>query len=251
MILYFSGTGNSEYIAKKIRKEISDEAVNLFEKIRNMDFTPMHSSTPWIIVSPTYAWRIPKVVENWLKKTELTGNKTIYFVMTCGGSIGNAGNYLEALSRFKNLSYMGCMSIKMPENYIAMFTTPDSKQALSIIQDAESILKDTVNVIKSNIMFDQPPITYKDKRNSGIINRAFYSVFVQAKKFYATDKCVSCAKCSDVCPLSNIELKNGKPIWGKNCTHCMACISYCPTEAIEYGNHTKGLNRYTCPIVIK
>ncbi|WP_229056928.1 MULTISPECIES: hypothetical protein [unclassified Holdemania] len=27
----------------------------------------------------------------------------------------------------------------------------------------------------------------------------------------------------------------------------MACISRCPMEAIEYGKHTQGLPRYTCP----
>lgn len=28
MILYFSGTGNSGYVAKRIRKEINDEVIN-------------------------------------------------------------------------------------------------------------------------------------------------------------------------------------------------------------------------------
>lgn len=43
MILYFSGTGNSEYVAKKIGKKIGDEVMDLFEKIRNDDFSSMHS----------------------------------------------------------------------------------------------------------------------------------------------------------------------------------------------------------------
>ena len=47
-----------------------------------------------------------------------------------------------------------------------------------------------------------------------------------------------------VCPLNNIRLENGKPVWGKNCTHCMACICYCPKEAIEYGQKSKGKPRY-------
>ena len=32
MILYFSGTGNSEYVAKRIEKEIKSESLNLFKK---------------------------------------------------------------------------------------------------------------------------------------------------------------------------------------------------------------------------
>ena len=46
MILYFSGTGNSEYIAKRIGEEINDEIMNLGEKIRSRDFSGIHSDTP-------------------------------------------------------------------------------------------------------------------------------------------------------------------------------------------------------------
>ena len=134
MILYFSGTGNSEYVAKRIAKEIGDETVNLFERIRNGDFSEMHSARPWVIVAPTYAWRIPRILDNWLKRTKLSGNQDVYFVMTCGGSIGNAGKYLATLCRNKNMRYLGCAEIKMPENYIALFAVPDRTDALKIIE---------------------------------------------------------------------------------------------------------------------
>jgi len=86
MILYFSGTGNSEYTAKRIREETDDNIMNLGEKIRSRDFSSIHSDTPWVVAAPTYAWRIPRILQEWLEKTELTGNRTIYFVMTCGGN---------------------------------------------------------------------------------------------------------------------------------------------------------------------
>ena len=54
--------------------------------------------------------------------------------------------------------------------------------------------------------------------NSGIINNLFYPVFVHAKKFYATDDCISCGKCVNVCPLNNVRIENGKPVWGDHCT---------------------------------
>ena len=37
MILYFSGTGNSEYVAKRISKMIQDEVMNLFDKCKEKD----------------------------------------------------------------------------------------------------------------------------------------------------------------------------------------------------------------------
>ena len=96
MILYFSGTGNSAYVAKRIGKEVMDDVINLFEKIRNKDNSKLYSEDSWIIVVPTYAWRIPHIVQNWIENTEFTGSKDIYFVMTCGENIGNAGKYLKS-----------------------------------------------------------------------------------------------------------------------------------------------------------
>lgn len=99
MILYFTGTGNSEYTARRIQQKTQDTIRNLFPFIRQHKAEPMHSQRPWVIVTPTYAWRIPRIVQEWLLTVELTGNMDIYFVMTCGGSIGNAADYLKRLCK--------------------------------------------------------------------------------------------------------------------------------------------------------
>ena len=247
MILYFSGTGNSEYAAKRISREIHDETVDLFKKIRNHDFTELYSEKPWIIVSPAYAWRIPRILNEWLGKTTLAGSKDIYFIMTCGGSIGNAGAYLKELCAGRQMDYRGCLPVIMPENYIAMFSTPAKEEALKIIEHAEATIDKAASFIKSKATFPQHSVTVKDKMSSSIVNRIFYPMFVHAKKFYVKDTCISCGKCETLCPLANIRIVDGKPVWGTDCTHCMACICRCPVEAIEYGKHSSGLPRYTCP----
>ena len=119
MILYFSGTGNSEYAAKQLGQALGEEVINLFEKIRDHDYSQLYSNTPWVIVTPTYAWRIPRLVQAWLAKTPLAQSKEIYFVLTCGGSIGNADKYLQNLCAAQKLNYRGCVEVIMPENYIA------------------------------------------------------------------------------------------------------------------------------------
>lgn len=247
MILYFSGTGNSAYVAKKIGQKIGDTVADLFEKIRTNDFSKLQSDRPWIIVAPTYAWRIPHILQEWLKNTELQGNKDLYFVLTCGGSIGNAGSYLKQLAGEKNMNYCGCLPLVMPENYIAMFSTPTKEEALNIIAQEESEIAKAAVLIQKGESFQKRNPTMKDKMSSGIVNKLFYPLFVHARKFYATDRCISCGKCAVVCPLNNIKMRSDQPEWGTECTHCMACINHCPTEAIEYGKHSKGLPRYTCP----
>lgn len=75
----------------------------------------------------------------------------------------------------------------------------------------------------------------------------YYKWFMKAKAFYATDECVSCGKCAASCPLNNIKLVEGRPVWGDDCTHCMACINLCPKQAIEYVEKTVGKFRHKCP----
>ena len=53
----------------------------------------MQTGRDMVLVTSTYAWRIPGVVSEWLGKTALTGAERIWFVMDCGSEIGNAAKY--------------------------------------------------------------------------------------------------------------------------------------------------------------
>lgn len=251
MILYFSGTGNSAYVAKKIAQNIQDETVSLNDKIRSGDDTRLYSQTPWVFVVPTYGWQIPRVVRDWMLRADFHGNRQAYFVMTCGGAIGNAGKYVKDLCGKKGFRYMGCQQIVMPENYIAMFQVPDEEEAKKIIAKAEPVIGETGNLIREGKEFPQRKTGFMDRLSSGPVNRLFYRLFVHAKKFYSTPDCVGCGQCAKVCPLQNVTMEKGKPKWGDHCTHCMACICKCPKEAIEYGSRSKGKPRYRCPVQVK
>ena len=84
MILYFSGTGNSKYVAKRIADALGDEILNLNDRIKVSDTLSVETDERLIVVTPAYAWRIPRIVRDWLRKTELRGAKQAWFVMTCG-----------------------------------------------------------------------------------------------------------------------------------------------------------------------
>ena len=74
MILYFSATGNSEYVAKRIGQKVEDEVVNLFDRLRTGDLSELHSEKPWVIVCPTYAWQMPHIVRDWLSDDTVCGS---------------------------------------------------------------------------------------------------------------------------------------------------------------------------------
>ena len=121
MVLYFTGTGNSRYLARRIAEGLDMPLYDLNACIKAGDTAPVQTGRDVVLVTPTYAWRIPRVVSEWLGKTALTGAERIWFVMDCGSEIGNAAKYNRQLAAQKQLQYMGTAQIIMPENYIAMF----------------------------------------------------------------------------------------------------------------------------------
>ena len=244
MIFYFSGTGNSNYVAKRIADALGDEIVNLNDRIKAGDTSPVETGERVIIVTPTYAWRIPRVVRDWLLKTELRGAKRVWFVMTCGSEIGNADKYNRELCAEKAISCMGTVQIVMPENYIAMFSAPQADEAREIVAKAEPSIDRAIAAIQSNQPFAPTRNNLYDRFMSGPVNPIFYKFFVKANAFAASSACIGCGQCAKLCPMNNVTLKDGKPIWGRNCTHCMACICYCPVSAIEYGKKSVGQPRY-------
>lgn len=244
MILYFTGTGNSRHIARLISKEIDDEIISINELIKSGSNNEIKSDKPFVIIVPTYAWRIPMVVEKFIKNTELSGNKKVYFILTCGADTGDATSFLKDISKEKGLEFMGLRALVMPDNYIVMYSIPSDEENERRIKSAEEEVNKIVKYIVSGRKFEENKTTIIDRMKSNSINKMFYKIYVSAKGFHTTDKCISCGKCEGLCPLNNIILVDGKPKWGENCTHCMACICGCPTYAIEYKNKTKNRIRY-------
>ena len=246
MILYFTGTGNSRYLALALKDALGDDCVDARVDMKRGSAGDFSSETPYVIVFPTYAWRMPHVFEDYLRRSAFSGCKKAYFVMVCGADVGNAGAYLRALCAEKGLEYCGLLPVVMPDNYAVMYDVTPADQAAPLLRAGEEKVLAAAEKVRAGEPFDERHITAVDKAKSSVMNRAFFKT-VGAKKFRATEKCVACGLCEKVCPLNNITLTNGRPVWGKNCTHCMACISRCPKRAIEYGKGTERRGRYVCP----
>lgn len=244
MILYFSGTGNSRHIAFGLNEAIGDEEMKDMGELLKSGITgDFYSEKPYIFVTPTYGWRIPRVISDLIKRSKFSGSRKAYFVLTCGDSIGNAGKYVQKLCEEKNLDFAGCFEVKMPENYLALFAVPDEKTSEILVRRGDAAVRRIADIIEAG---ESLPVkkTLAGGIESSVVNSIFYKFIVKAKGFRVTNGCIGCGFCSEVCPLNNISIVDGKPLWGESCTHCMACICRCPKEAIEYKNASVGKRRY-------
>ena len=248
MLIYFTGTGNSRYCAQVLADKLNDACLDSAPFIQNGLPADLVSERPWVFISPTYAWQLPRVFVDFIRNGNFSGSTDAYFVMTCGSDIGNAGRLNQFLCAEKGFRYRGTFAVTMPENYIVMFQAPSPAKAIQIIDAAQPVLDEVAACIQMDKDFPLQRGGTFAKIKSGIVNRLFYRFTIKTKHFTVSNACVSCGKCEKLCPLGNIHIQAARPTWNSHCTHCMACICGCPTAAINYGKATQGKIRYQFPI---
>ena len=116
MVICFSGIGNSKYIADRIAASLQEKLLCMNERIKSGNTGSVKTGENLIVVVPTYAWRIPRVVSDWIGQTEFVGAKNVWYVMSCGSGIGGADIYNRKLSEKKGIKHMGTAQIIMPES---------------------------------------------------------------------------------------------------------------------------------------
>lgn len=226
MILYFSATGNTEYIAKEIAKQLNDDCINLLDRVKSNDHTILHSDKPFIICAPVYVCEMPRFMSKYLKEQDFSGNKNVYFIFTSGGYCGISGQLAKQIFRKKKMNYLGHAEFKMPRNYVANDSYPmlERDEIEKRILDSKEKINTVVADIKAGNKLKARHIFLFETIITVPFNPVWCKYKLRAKDFYSTDKCVGCGKCAKLCPLNNISIENKKPVWHDNCTHCMACI---------------------------
>lgn len=242
MILSFSGTGNSRYIAALLSKALGDEIVDLNPLVSAGPCT-FKSDKPYVVVCPTYCYSIPAPVNELLSRAEFRGSKEMYFIMTCGAGIGGADYQNDKLCKSIGMRCKGTAKFVMPDNYLCMYEPSTYDEARSLVDSAPERLSPLTEKIAVGSDFDHGGNVVSGAVSS-VSAKAFNAFVGKPSKFHVSESCISCGLCEKNCPMRCISLKGGIPQWKSGCIHCLSCICGCPNDAIDYGKATKGRRRH-------
>ena len=249
MILWYSGCGNSRFVADQLSAKLNDSnMVFIPEAARNN--TPLQFQDDEIlgIVFPVYSWSVPKLVSQFLRKAKITGRPSyIFAACTCGDETGLTIRHLKKDLKKQGLTLDAFFSFQMPETYINLpgFKLDTDENALRKINAAKSSLQETVRLIKERAQGNFDKLKGGSSfLKSNILKPLFYGLLITDRKFRVSDSCIGCGLCAKNCPLQNITIENDRPKWNGHCTNCMSCYHRCPKNAINFGKNTVGKGQY-------
>jgi len=244
-LYFFSGTGNSYYIAKKIAESIPDSKLI---PINSLDLSKRIKSTSEIlgIIFPIYFYNAPEIVKDFIKRLEVSPSSYVFLYENFGLQGGNALLSCAKVLEERNIKVSNTFSVALPDNSI-IFPTPDDK-IKPMLDAAEGKIQAAINDIKSLKLSPIP----KKKFGSNLIS----SIMAGVSKSYLgfkdlkvdSTKCNGCGLCAKVCPMKNIEIEDRAPSFKDSCQMCFACIHYCPNESIRFRRMKPKSNyQYTNP----
>lgn len=121
MVFYFTGTGNSLYIAKQIEKE--PVSIPQIIKKDTLEFTEEAIG----IVAPVYGHEVPLMVKEFLKKA-VFHTDYFYMILTYGNRHGGAAELAEKLCEDCGIKADYINVIMMADNWLPSFDMEEQKK---------------------------------------------------------------------------------------------------------------------------
>jgi Pyruvate/2-oxoacid:ferredoxin oxidoreductase delta subunit len=249
MIFYFSGTGNTRWVAQQIAEAIGEELVSIPDAIRQGQYSyTLQTDERLGFCFPTHGWQPPRIVRDFIAQMQVQNSHFCWALTTCGDNMGECMTILNKDLRPKGLEAETLFSVIMPESYVClpfMYTDTEEKETWKL-ENAQHQLSHIIPIIRdrkrgiAELEKGATPRLY-----SYVLGAYFNKRMITDRKFTVdTEVCIKCGKCMKVCPADNIA--GTPPEWLHNgrCTCCLACYHHCPTHAINYGDITRKRGQY-------
>lgn len=237
VLYYFSGTGNTMWVANKIKENFKSYGIDI-------SLINMESEKPinikcydfMIIGSVVYSGLEPKIVNDFLKKLPDTKKRIKTIVYSTQASKSSSA----ILSMAKKLTQKGYdiviqSAIRMPnDRYFILGKKSSLEEEKEILGRSSEKIKELTKLFIENKRLKE--CNSKIKMSFGRIYGKFLrnSLPKLSKNITASKECIKCGLCLRNCPKSNITFENGRAVFHSKCMLCLRCIYVCPINAIRY-----------------
>ena len=223
---YFTGTGNSLYIAK----QIGGELYSIPQMLKSNDLEFEDEAIGFVF--PCYVMGLPRIVEDFINKSNFRA-KYFFAVVNGGSSTFASLKQLEKLGKKNGIKFNYTNEIIMVDNYLPLFEIE-----AQLKKESNKYIEQNLKTIANEINSREEKL-FEMGLGANIVSNMAHNSFTTKfifdnidKNYTINDKCTSCKICEKVCPVNNIQVDK-KPEFSHKCESCMSCIHNCPQNAIH------------------
>ena len=254
--LYFSGTGNTKYIAELFSRKMGIDCLSIED---DADFAFLMNNHDTIAICyPIYGSRVPLIMREFVATylAELKGKKIAIFVTQMAFS-GDGARALCDLFPIGHIEVIYAEHFRMPNNIcnIPLLRRTSDSRTKNCLMRAQSKIDVVCRDIEAGIVKRRgfsPMSRLLGKiqgrpwqgdsrdaftRENTLEHRAKHGIRIDSD-------CTLCEICVDACPMQNLWIRNGVVENRGNCTSCYRCINSCPQRAITVLIHKKPTWQY-------
>ena len=245
LTLYFSGTGNTEYIAQSFSNKMGAECASIEADVDFIDTIERHDTICFCY--PIYASRVPLIMRKFVQAhiETLKGKKIIIFATQWLFS-GDGARVFTDLFPPGYIEVIYAEHFNMPNNVSNIFILREisNKRMEHIIKKADAKMTRTCQNIKRGVVKKrgfgafsqflgklQGVPWQKDSRNFDVTPKTAEHKSVNSVRI--DNDCTMCGICAKICPMENIVINNNGIMPKCNCTVCYRCVNACPQRAIK------------------
>jgi len=260
LTLYFSATGNTEYIARLFSRYMDAKCISIEA---DADFAHEIKNRDTIAFCyPIYGSRVPRNMREFVSEhmSGLKGKKIIILITQMVFS-GDGARVFTDMFEDGAIEVIYAEHINMPNNVgnIPVLLKASNRGIQRKFKKAEAKILIICDNIKKGIVkkrgfsrFSQFLGSIQGKLWQGSSKKIIpgkYSVEHRAKNGVKIHKeCTNCGLCTQICPVKNLKQEQGRIVTKGNCIVCYRCVNRCPEKAITVMMlHIRPLWQYKCP----
>lgn len=197
MVFYFSGTGNSLYIAKRIAAGCNDTVVSIPDCVLHDRYSfSVNEGESVGFVFPVIACAPPDLVTTFIKRLQFPAGKPryLYSVFNCAGSPEYTSRIMKETSKKAGIPIQGFFSVLMPGNYITKKKHLPPEKVKRYLGSCDETVDEIITQIKNHVS------NYKKEKHSFFLSYVVHKLAVLEKNepFVFGDACIGCGKCAAI-----------------------------------------------------
>lgn len=225
MVFYFTGTGNSLYVAKRI--EENPLSIPQVMREGNSEFTSDRIG----IVAPVYGHELPSMVKEFMKKT-IFHTDYFYIILTYGNRHGGAAELAEKFCEECGIAVNYINVIIMVDNWLPGFDMNEQKKIDKKFEGNMAAILADLAAHKS--MISEVTDTDRAAHQQFLDRMSQMPADAWQHLLRVTAACTGCGICEKVCPSASVHIEDGRAVHiPGNCQTCLACAHACPEKAVQ------------------